>query len=66
MEMIRLHQLTFPWHSHGLDQAVWSELGDALRDCEFPAMHRIPGEHFITLRLDGSGSLASVDGRGFI
>lgn len=36
-------------------KAVWSQLGDALRDCEFPVMHRIPGERFITLRLDGSG-----------
>eukprot|EP00490_Sorites_sp_Unknown_P000089 CAMPEP_0114646988 /NCGR_PEP_ID=MMETSP0191-20121206/5508_1 /TAXON_ID=126664 /ORGANISM="Sorites sp." /LENGTH=342 /DNA_ID=CAMNT_0001859981 /DNA_START=19 /DNA_END=1047 /DNA_ORIENTATION=- len=38
-----------------IPKAMWSQLGDALRDCEFPAMQRIPGERFITLRLDGSG-----------
>ncbi len=43
-------------------EAVWSRLGDALRDCEFPTMQRIPGERVITLRLDGSGSLAKTMG----
>lgn len=38
-----------------IPKAVWSRLGDALRDCEFPTMQRIPGERVITLRLDGSG-----------
>lgn len=41
-------------------EAVWSRLGDALRDSEFPTMQRIPGERVITLRLDGSGSLAKT------
>ena len=63
METTRLHHRP----SHGLDEAVWSQLGDALRDCEFPVMHRIPGERYITLRLDGSGSLVGGDGgRSFI
>lgn len=41
-------------------EALWSRLGDALRDCEFPTMQRIRGERVITLRLDGSGSLAKT------
>ena len=36
-------------------KSTWTCLGDALRDCETLDVQEVPGERFVTLRLDGSG-----------
>lgn len=38
-----------------IPKSTWTCLGDALRDCETLDVQEVPGERFITLRLDGSG-----------
>jgi len=38
-----------------LPKAFWSKIGDALRSQESQLIEKVPGERFITLRLDGSG-----------